>query len=135
MILLINRIIKFMAHDPLSTAFGALADPTRRALLARLALGEASVNELAAQFDISLPAVSRHLKVLAQAGFITRTREAQWRRCALRGDTFAELAGWIEQYRRFWESQFDALDAYLRSSVDEPPGAEKKEDEDGISKR
>ena len=123
-----------MANDSLSTAFAALADPTRRALLARLALGEANVNELAAPFDISLPAISRHLKVLAQAGFITSTRDAQWRRCSLRGDAFAEPAGWIEQYRRFWESQFDALDAYLRASVETPPTAEKKEDENGSSK-
>jgi DNA-binding transcriptional ArsR family regulator len=124
-----------MAQDPLSAGFAALADPTRRAMLARLALGEASVNELAAPFDISLPAVSRHLKVLAEAGFITRTRDAQWRRCALRGDAFAELAGWIEQYRRFWESQFDALDAYLRTSVEPMSETIGKEDQNGGSSK
>ena len=122
-----------MANDPLSLAFAALADPTRRAILARLALGEASVNELAAPFDISLPAISRHLKVLGEAGFITRTREAQWRRCALRGDGFAEPAGWIDQYRQFWESQFDALDAYLRQTAEQPSVAEKQEDDDDRS--
>src|SRR3954469_4151235 len=98
--------------DPLSVTLSALADPTRRAILARLSQGEATVNELAAPFDISLPAVSRHLKVLEGAGLIARGREAQWRPCKLDPKPLQALDGWLEHYRRFWEGSFDKLDAY-----------------------
>jgi DNA-binding transcriptional ArsR family regulator len=103
-----------MAADPLSTTFAALADPTRRAILARLALGEASVSELAAPFDMSLPAVSKHLKVLEHAGLIARGRAAQWRPCRIEVDALKEVDHWLEGYRRFWEERFDRLDDYLR---------------------
>jgi DNA-binding transcriptional ArsR family regulator len=99
--------------DSLSTTFAALADPTRRAILARLALGEVSVNEIAAPFEMSLPAVSRHLKVLEHAGLITRSRDAQWRPCKLRADELKSATEWLEGYRRFWEESFDRLDGYL----------------------
>jgi DNA-binding transcriptional ArsR family regulator len=103
-----------MQTDPLSATFAALADPTRRAILARLSRGETSVNELAAPFDISLPAISRHLKVLEGAGLITRSREAQWRPCKLEGGALKEANAWIEQYRKFWDGSFDKLEAYLK---------------------
>lgn len=99
--------------DQLSATFAALADPTRRAILARLTQGEASVSELAAPFDISLPAVSRHLKVLEAAGLISRSREAQVRPCKLEADALKRAYGWIEHYRRFWDASFDRLDDYL----------------------
>jgi DNA-binding transcriptional ArsR family regulator len=99
--------------DSLSTTFAALADPTRRAILARLALGEVSVNEIAAPFEMSLPAVSRHLKVLEHAGLITRSRDAQWRPCKLKADQLKSATEWLEGYRRFWEESFDRLDVYL----------------------
>ncbi|BCW87890.1 hypothetical protein sos41_10220 [Alphaproteobacteria bacterium SO-S41] len=99
--------------DPLSQTLSALADPTRRALLARLAQGEASVNELAEPFDITLQAVSRHLKVLEGAGLITRTRTAQWRPCKLAPEPLKALDGWLEHYRRFWDDSFDRMAAYL----------------------
>lgn len=99
--------------DRLSSTFSALADPTRRAILARLALGETSVNELAEPFDMSLPAVSKHLKVLEGAGLITRGRNAQWRPCKLNAAPLKEAASWIDFYRKFWEASFDRLDAYL----------------------
>lgn len=99
--------------DPLSATLGALADPTRRAILARLAKGEATVNELAAPFDISLPAVSRHLKVLESAGLISRGREAQWRPCKLEAQALKRVDDWISRYRRFWSGSFDKMDAYL----------------------
>jgi DNA-binding transcriptional ArsR family regulator len=100
--------------DPLSTTFAALSDPTRRAILARLALGEATVTELARPFDMSLPGVSKHLKVLEEAGLIVKGRDAQWRPCRLDGSRLREVAAWVEQYRRFWEESFDRLDDYLR---------------------
>ncbi len=103
-----------MSPDHLSTTFAALADPTRRAILARLAEGETSVQELAAPFDISLPAVSRHLKVLEHAGLIVRSREAQWRPCRLQAGPLKDIAAWVEEYRRYWEESFDRLDVYLR---------------------
>ena len=103
-----------MATDPLSLTFAALADPTRRAILARLASGEASVTELAAPFEMSMPAVSRHLKVLERAGLIARGRDAQWRPCRLDAGPLKEVADWAEHYRRFWEQSFDRLDEYLR---------------------
>jgi DNA-binding transcriptional ArsR family regulator len=99
--------------DPLSATLSALADPTRRAILARLASGEATVNELAEPFAISLPAISRHLKVLEAAGLISRGREAQWRPCRLEAGPLKDLDGWLGQYRRFWEGSFDKMDAYL----------------------
>ncbi|WP_082539855.1 MULTISPECIES: metalloregulator ArsR/SmtB family transcription factor [unclassified Caulobacter] len=99
--------------DHLSTTFAALADPTRRAILARLATGEASVNELAEPFEISLPAVSRHLKVLEGAGLISRTREAQLRPCKLEPEALKQAFSWMETYRRFWDDSFDRMAAYL----------------------
>ena len=102
-----------MATDHLSATFAALADPTRRAILARLALGETSVSELAKPFDISLPAVSRHLKVLEGAGLISRGREAQWRPCRLEPRALKAVDNWLSRYRRFWTESFDRMDAYL----------------------
>lgn len=102
-----------MSPDRLSATFSALADPTRRAILARLASGETSVMKLAKPFDISLPAVSRHLKVLQRAGLIARGREAQWRPCRLKATPLKGIADWVEHYRRFWEESFDRLDEYL----------------------
>jgi DNA-binding transcriptional ArsR family regulator len=102
-----------MSADSLSRTFAALADPTRRAILARLAMGEASVTELAEPFDMSLPAVSKHLKVLERAGLIARSREAQSRPCQLEALPLKQAAGWIEDYRRFWTESFDRLDEYL----------------------
>jgi DNA-binding transcriptional ArsR family regulator len=103
-----------MTPDRLSLTFNALADPTRRAILARLALGEATVNELAAPFDLSLPGVSKHLKVLQRAGLITQTRKAQWRPCRLETTRLKEVSDWVEQYRHIWEERFDRLEDYLR---------------------
>jgi len=102
-----------MSPDHLSTTFAALADPTRRAILARLASGEASVTELAAPFHMTLPAVSKHLKVLERAGLIARGREAQWRPSRLEAGPLREVAAWVGGYRQFWEESFDRLDDYL----------------------
>ena len=102
-----------MPEDRLSVTFAALADPTRRAILARLALGETSVGELAEPFAMSLPAVSKHLKVLERAGLISRSRAAQWRPCKLNAGPLKDLSGWLERYRRFWDESFDRLDEYL----------------------
>jgi DNA-binding transcriptional ArsR family regulator len=104
-----------MPTDQLSTTFAALADPTRRAILARLAQGETSVTELAQPFEMSLPAVTKHLKVLERAGLITRGREAQWRPCALAPQPLAEVADYLEQYRMLWEQRLDRLDEYLQA--------------------
>jgi DNA-binding transcriptional ArsR family regulator len=101
--------------DPLSTTFSALADPTRRAILARLALGETSVTELAEPFDMSLPAVSKHLKVLEHAGLIARGRAAQWRPCRIAPASLKQVDGWLENYRRFWDESFNRLDDYLQA--------------------
>jgi len=103
-----------MISDPLSRTFAALADPTRRAILARLALGETSVTELADPFDMSLPAVSKHLKVLEHAGLITRGRTAQWRPCRLDAAPLKQATDWLAEYRQFWEDGFDRLDEHLR---------------------
>lgn len=103
-----------MTTDRLSATFAALADPTRRAILARLASGEKSVNELAEPFNISLPAVSKHLKVLESAGLIARGRDAQWRPCRLEAEPLKQVSDWVERYRRYWEQSFDRLDEYLR---------------------
>ena len=102
-----------MATDVLSLTLSALADPTRRAILQRLSEGEASVSELTAPFDISMPAISRHLKVLEQAGLVARTRHAQWRPVQLNAAPLAELANWVERYRRHWDHNFARMDAYL----------------------
>src|SRR5882762_7630437 len=102
-----------MTPDRLSTTFAALADPTRRAILARLAAGEATVKELAEPFDMSLPAVSKHLKVLENANLITRGRDAQWRPCQLDAAPLEEAADWFERYRRFWDASLDRLEGYL----------------------
>ena len=112
-----------MSPDRLSMTFSALADPTRRAILARLASGAASVGELAEPFAMSLPAVSKHLKVLEHAGLISRGREAQWRPCQLEAGPLKDAADWLEHYRRFWEQSFDRLGDYL----DELQGKEKRD--------
>jgi DNA-binding transcriptional ArsR family regulator len=109
-----KKVQQCMSSDPLSTTFAALADPTRRAILARLASGAATVTELAAPFDISMPAISRHLKVLENAGLIERGREAQWRPCQLSAGPLKEAVDWLEHYRPFWEESFDRLTEYLR---------------------
>jgi DNA-binding transcriptional ArsR family regulator len=111
------------ATDPLDRTFGALADPTRRAILARLSDGEASVTELAEPFDMSLPAVSKHLKVLERAGLIARGRDRQWRPARLEAGPLRDVAEWTERYRRFWEESYDRLDEYL----DELQGRRKEE--------
>jgi len=103
-----------MTTDHLSSTFAALADPTRRAILARLAAGEAPVTELAKPFDMSMPAISKHLKVLERAGLIARSREAQWRPCRIEAGRLKEVADWVEEYRRFWEQSLDRLDEYLK---------------------
>lgn len=113
------------AADPLSATLSALADPTRRAILARLTEGEATVNQIAEPFDISLPAISRHLKVLEAAGLISRGREAQWRPCRLEAGPLKDLDGWLGQYRRFWEGSFDKMDAYLAKLTKGDPDGRK----------
>ncbi|MBI3507929.1 MAG: helix-turn-helix transcriptional regulator [Proteobacteria bacterium] len=111
-----------MPPDTLSLTLAALADPTRRAILARLSGGEASVTELAAPFAMSLPAVSKHLKVLERAGLVTRGREAQWRPCRLEAAPLRDVAGWLEEYRRFWDASLDRLDLYLQEIQKLDPG-------------
>jgi DNA-binding transcriptional ArsR family regulator len=106
-----------MADDPLSVTFAALADPTRRAILHRLAEGEATVNELAEPFAMTLPAVSKHLKVLERAGLITRGRNAQWRPCTLDARPLRDATEWMQQYRRFWEGRLDRLDEHLKKMM------------------
>lgn len=113
-----------MQTDRLDATFAALSDPTRRAILARLASGEASVTELARPFEITLPAVSKHLKVLERAGLIARGRDAQWRPCRLDAGPLKDVADWVEHYRSFWEQSFDRLDDYLRE-------LQRKEKDDG----
>lgn len=103
-----------MPHDHLSETFSALADPTRRAILAKLALGEATVTELAEPFEMSMPAISKHLKVLERAGLIARGREAQWRPCRLEPEPLRNVSTWVERYREVWERRLDRLDAYLQ---------------------
>ena len=103
-------------HDPLSTTFAALADPTRRAILARLAGGEATVTEIAQPLRMSLPGVSKHLKVLRNAGLIVQGRDAQWRPCRIEGHALRSVADWVEQYRRVWDERFDRIDDYLREA-------------------
>jgi len=117
-----------MPPDPLGTTFAALADPTRRAILARLASGETSVTELAAPFAMTTPAITKHLKVLERAGLITRSRQAQWRPCRLNATPLHQVADFVEQYRRFWEQSFDRLDVYLQTmkSKEKKNGHKKK---------
>ncbi|HET6329431.1 MAG TPA: metalloregulator ArsR/SmtB family transcription factor [Holophagaceae bacterium] len=115
-----------MPTDPLSATFAALADPTRRAILARLSSGETSVTELAAPFDMSLPAVTKHLKVLQRAGLVTQSRRAQWRPCRLEAKPMREVADFLEHYRRFWEQSFDRLDDYLRELQQKEKGHGRK---------
>lgn len=115
------------SSDRLSATFTALADPTRRGILARLSRREATVTELAAPYDMSLPAISKHLKVLEKAGLISRGREAQWRPCRLEAKPLREVADWMEHYRRFWEENFDQLDVYLQElQKKEKPRARRK---------
>ena len=109
-----HTVQKDMSTDRLSTTLAALADPTRRAILARLAMGETSVTELAGPFAMSLPAVSKHLKVLERAGLITRGREAQWRPCRLEAAPLKDVDGWLENYRQFWDESLDRLEVYLQ---------------------
>jgi len=111
-----------MASDPLSDVFSALADPTRRAILARLALGEASVNELAKPFQMTGPGISKHLKVLERAGLIVRGREAQWRPSRLETRPLKEAADWLDHYRHYWEESFDRLDEHLRAIAGKSEG-------------
>jgi DNA-binding transcriptional ArsR family regulator len=111
---LINLSVNYMNADPLSATFAALADPTRRAILARLSLGETSVKELAEPFEMSLPAVTKHLKVLQRAGLISQGRQAQWRPCKLEAAPLKDVADWVEQYRQMWEQRLDRLEDYLR---------------------
>ncbi len=112
-----------MVTDQLSTTFAALADPTRRAILARLTSGETSVNELAEPHDMSLPAISKHLKVLERSGLIVRSREAQWRPCRLKAEPLKNAVDWLEHYRRHWEESLDRLDDYLKELQKKPSGA------------
>lgn len=111
---LYNLAVMDMQPDPLSATFAALADPTRRAILARLANGEASVTDLAAPFDMSQPAISKHLRVLERAGLIEQGRQAQWRPRRLQAGPLRDISDWVSQYRRHWEESFERLDAYLR---------------------
>lgn len=116
-----------MTHDQLSLTFAALADPTRRAILTHLTAGAASVQELAKPFEMSLPGISKHLKVLERAGLISRSRQAQWRPCKLKAAPLREVADWVGHYRRFWEESFDRLDEYLRElQLQEKQGRTKK---------
>jgi DNA-binding transcriptional ArsR family regulator len=110
-----------MSADPLSQTFAALSDPTRRAILARLCTGEATVTELAEPFDMSLPAVSKHLKVLERAGLVARGREAQWRPCRLEAGPLKDATDWLERYRQFWEQSLDRLENYLKQLQSQNP--------------
>lgn len=115
-----------MTPERLDATFSALADPTRRAILARLATGEAGVQELAEPFDMSLPAISKHLKVLERAGLIARGREAQWRPCRLQATPLKDVSDWVERYRRFWDESFDRLDDYLQELQGKRPPKQKQ---------
>jgi DNA-binding transcriptional ArsR family regulator len=122
-----------MATDHLSVTFAALADPTRRAILARLASGEKSVTELAEPFELSLPGVSKHLKVLQRAGLITQGRKAQWRPCRLEADRLKEVSDWVERYREFWAESFDRLGEYLEEIQKETKSNERPQPWKGSS--
>lgn len=117
-----------MPPDRLSAAFAALADPTRRAILARLVTGECSVTTLAEPFDMSLPAVSKHLRVLERAGLVARRREAQWHHCRLEPAPLKDVAEWTERYRRLWEARLDRLDAYLQQITPKKPATRKQKE-------
>ena len=117
-------------EDALSATFAALADPTRRAILARLVEGEAPVTELAKPFAMSLPAISKHLKVLERAGLIERSRHAQWRPCRLAPEPLKDVADWVGRYRRLWEERFDRLDGYLNDLQQEPASDRRREEQD-----
>ena len=121
-------------HDHLSQTFQALADPTRRAMLAQLSLGEANVSDLAKPFlkEMSLPAVTKHLKVLEKAGLITKTKDAQWRPCKLNGTPLKDVSDWMEQYRSFWEESFDRLEEYLKTVTDK---RKKKQEKKSVRKK
>jgi DNA-binding transcriptional ArsR family regulator len=126
-LLLFNVLVNNNMTDQITSTFAALADPTRRAILARLALGETSVTEIAAPFEMSMPAISRHLKVLEKAGLISRGREAQWRPCKLKAEPLKQAADYLDEYRRFWEESFDRLDEYLKTlQIKESKDARKK---------
>ncbi len=120
-----------MAADQLSITFAALADPTRRAILARLSQGEVSVTELAKPFDLSLPGISKHLKVLQRAGLIRQSRKAQWRPCRLDGARLKEAADWVGEYRQFWDESFERLDEYLATVQKEETHDSESRDNDG----
>src|ERR1019366_4327335 len=122
-----------MATDQLSVTFAALADPTRRAILARLTEGEANVSELAAPFSVSLPAISRHLKVLERAGLISRGRSAQWRSSRLQAEPLRDATAWMERYRQFWDANFDRLDAHLRRIQAPPAQANQPQRKEGTA--
>src|ERR1700761_5284609 len=122
-------------QDHLSSTFAALADPTRRAILARLALGETSVTELAKPFEMSMPAVSKHLKVLERAGLIVRGKEAQWRPCRLDAGPLKEAASWIEEYRRFWSPPLGALERYLDRMAEQAPSAKASAKQSGDGRK
>jgi DNA-binding transcriptional ArsR family regulator len=122
-----------MSSDQLSTTFAALADPTRRAILARLSQGEASVTELAKPFDLSLPGVSKHLKVLQRAGLITQGRSAQWRPCRLEVGRLREASEWVGEYRRFWDESFERLDEVLQDLIKKEKTDDKQGDHDAES--
>jgi DNA-binding transcriptional ArsR family regulator len=126
---------KSMSLDRLSATFSSLADPTRRAILARLALGEASVTELAEPFAMSMPAISKHLKVLERAGLVARGRDAQWRPCRLKAAPLKDAVDWLEHYRQFWDESFDRLDDYLRKLQAEDSQAEQFKDKDNGRKK
>jgi DNA-binding transcriptional ArsR family regulator len=126
----LNFMTSTVSADPLSATFAALADPTRRAILARLASGETSVTELAGPFEMSLPAVTKHLKVLERAGLITRSREAQWRPCRLQAAPLRDATDWMAQYRQFWEARLDRLEDYLQQlQTQQLQSQEKKSDQ------
>ena len=122
-----------MASDQLSVTFAALADPTRRAILSRLSQGEASVTELAKPFDLSLPGISKHLKVLQHAGLVRQSRKAQWRPCRLEGANLKHAADWVAEYRRFWDESFERLDEYLAAVQKEETDGNKGREHDGKS--
>src|SRR3954454_10400476 len=128
-------MVQYQMTDPLSATFSALADPTRRAILARLALGETTVSELAEPFSMSLPAVSKHLKVLERAGLIARGREAQWRPCRIEVNALKPVDDWLENYRRLWEERFDRLDVYLKQLQAQEQEKEKQDAKPQKAKR
>jgi DNA-binding transcriptional ArsR family regulator len=123
---LIKLLVLYMTPDPLSATFAALADPTRRAILARLALGESSVTQLAEPFAMTLPAVTKHLKVLQRAGLISQGRQAQWRPCRIEAQPLQQVSEYVEQYRQLWEQRLDRLEDYLRELQAQPSKGESK---------